>query len=199
MGFGDVLIDHLSTAEDSSDPNGSVSFKVKSAGFRRTIEKLGNKIDNMEAAFEFAGQRIAEFFILHFEQDQGPNEAEQMISWPEYSDRAKKGTNWIERKMNDPKNQGGDKLLHYTGALRASLEPGGDGNIFQVSNRQLVIGTEIGYAMFHQEGYNVKSHGKVYETKEQTKRPFIGLTDEERDQIVDQFDEFFFGDLESEQ
>jgi phage gpG-like protein len=195
MSIGDVLIDVLTNLEDGTTTDASVSFKINSRDFKRTIKNLGHKIDNMNESFEFMGQLIQGFVLNHFENDTGPDQNGNMVQWPAYSDRTEEGKNWIDKKMKSDKNTGGDKLLHYTGKLKASLQKGGPGNIHIATNRRLEIGTDIPYAMYHQRGFDTISHGKTYPTQQETLRPVFGLTDEEEEIALDEFEKHFFKDL----
>lgn len=197
MPIGDVLINTLVALEDGSKTNATIDFKIKSTDFRRYLTNLGVKTENMSDSFESVGKRIQEIFIQHFDSDQGPDRQGNMQTWPEYSERGRPGTNWIDRKMKDPKNNGGDKLLHYTGRLRASLEKGNEGNIHVVTKTRIEIGTDIEYAHFHQYGFNAANqYGGPYGTEALTSRPIFGLTEEESEEVAQEvFAEQFFKDL----
>lgn len=196
MSIGDVLINTLVSLEDGDKTNASVDFKIKSTDFRRFLTNLGKKTDNMNQQFEKVGQRIQEIFIQHFDSDSGPDRNGNLISWDPYSERGKPGTNWIDRKLRSSDNEGGSKLMHYTGRLRNSLEKGGEGNIHVVTKTRIEIGTEVEYAHFNQFGFNAKNKYGSYDTENLTRRPIFGLTDEESEEVAHEvFAEEFFKDL----
>jgi len=201
MAIGDTLINTLVTLEGGDKAGASVDFKIKSTDFRRFLKNLGMKTENMASEFEAVGQRIQEIFIQHFDSNQGPDENGKIKGWPAYSQRAPKGSNWIDRKdrVKDEKgrtNQGGDKLLHFSGDLRNSLEKGSSGNIHVVTKTRIEIGTDIPYAKYHERGFDAKNQYGTYDTTDETKRPIFGLTDEESNELAyDIFEEQFFKDI----
>ena len=182
---GNTLVNILATLEDG-EPRSEVFFKIKSPDFRRYIERLGNKIDNMKDSMEFLADEVEQAFINHYLEDQGPSSDEGSLeSWPELKEGRYK--DWKE-KHGHP-----DKLLNLTGDLERSLHKGGDGNIHNVTNKSLEIGTEIGYYIFAHTGFTDRTHTL---DPQETKRTIIGLTDEEEDEIMDNFKEFFFDSLD---
>lgn len=71
--------------------------------------------------------------------------------------------------------KGHDRILVETGALRESLvHVGGAGNIHDVMPRGMLFGTEIEYAVFHQEG-----------TRRMPARPPVGVSEETLDKFVE--------------
>ena len=82
---------------------------------------------------------------------------------------------WPALKPSTIARKGNDRILVETGALRASLvSVGGPGNISATAPRGMLFGTEVEYAIFHQEG-----------TRKMPARPPVGMSEETLDRAVE--------------
>lgn len=78
------------------------------------------------------------------------------------------GTSWGSLQPSTIKGQRNNRILFDSGALMASLVTvGGPGNVSGVAPRGLLFGTEVEYAIFHQDG-----------TPEMPARPPVGIKPE---------------------
>lgn len=77
-----------------------------------------------------------------------------------------------------------DKPLLDTGLLRASVTGAGTGHVEKLTDSELVIGTNLGYAVFHQGG-----------TRYIPARPFVGVSDPLADKFTTIFADFIVGQL----
>ena len=91
------------------------------------------------------------------------------------SQRDSNGSPWAPLKPSTVKRKGHSRILFESGALMASLVTvGGPGNINAVSERGLLYGTDIEYAIFHQDG-----------TSKMPARPPVGLSEETLTKLCD--------------
>lgn len=67
------------------------------------------------------------------------------------------------------------RILKATGALEASLVGPGAGHVEIISPHQLVFGTSVGYAGFHQRGTKRMPRRRVIELREQDRRNFVRI------------------------
>jgi phage gpG-like protein len=192
--IGATLKQVLAQLEDdegnSSGPRSITTFKMKSNDFRRYLSKLGVKLDDMQSSLEYIADQVEKTFINHYFSDTGPDASETGLdSWPDYYRGGEKDSYkaWKERKGY------GDKLLKLTGVLEKSLYPGGAGHIREVSNRKLEVGTEVGHYIFAHTGFTGKGGNP---TPTDTRRPIIGLTNEEEQEIIQDFIDNFFSGLD---
>lgn len=81
---------------------------------------------------------------------------------------------WSPLKESTVKKKGHDRILVEHGALMASLvSVGGPGNIHGAMPRGMLFGTDVEYAIFHQNG-----------TGKMSARPPVGLSEETLDKLT---------------
>lgn len=82
---------------------------------------------------------------------------------------------WPPLKPSTIKRKGNDRILVETGALMASLvSVGGPGNINAVESRGMLFGTDVEYAIFHQDG-----------TSRMPARPPVGMAEDTLKKLTD--------------
>jgi len=193
--FGQDLSDSILEIEDGTLEGGSVYFKTNSRDFRRIIGNLARKIDSMQDAFEYVGEKILEVYIQHFINEEGPDQSGNLIQWPDYNVHHETGEQEY-RKRKARKGYSYKLLVGKDESIEPALTKGGPGNIFNVSKFKLEVGIDIPHYGFHHQGFNVVDrNGQVHHGPEDTQRPIVGLTDDEQEEIMDDFMKEFFKDL----
>lgn len=202
MSISDVLKELDAIDEGSNDVEGRIYVKIDSKDLRRSLERLGHKIDNMKTSFEYIGEKILEVFIQHFFDEEGPDQAGRMKKWDDYHVNPDTGRQeHLERKRRSSPPIDEKLLIGEDNSFLPALERGGPNNIFKVSNnpRKLEVGVDIGHAILHNVGYTVKGKGgRVFYTESQMQRPFIGLTEDEENEIISEFEKEFFSGTDVE-
>jgi phage gpG-like protein len=156
------------------------TINFNSKPFRKLMKRLSDKLSDMTPIMELIGAKLTENFYNHFINNEGPDEDGNMISWPPYNiNPTAPLKSYIYRKR---RLGGDDKLLLMYGPLMESLTPGGDGNVFEVTDNSVTVGTDIGYYMFHHFGFRGKNGSP---TEEETKRPIVGISNDEEDELVE--------------
>ena len=133
-----------------------------------------NDIGNVKAIFADVEQQIASVdyrpVLEVFQSDIASGEALTFAaqSTPD-------GDAWPALAPSTVKRKGNSKILFATGSLMASLvNVGGEGNVHSVDSRQLVFGTDVKYAVFHETG-----------TAKFPQCFFVGISDETLQSLVE--------------
>lgn len=85
------------------------------------------------------------------------------------------GSPWAPLKPSTVARKGHSRILYETGSLMASLtQIDGPGNINAVSDRGSIFGTDVEYAIYHQNG-----------TPKMPARPPVGTNDEDVDKLCE--------------
>ena len=191
MGIGDVLryafareLDH--DGDYIGDPRAFVKLKISSKEVQRAVQALGDEIDDMSGAFEHLAKEISAFWLQHLANEVGPGEDDALHAWPAYNEPndPTKVAYWRRKQAK----LGHIRMLEYSGALKASLEVGGPGNIANFRPKSFEIGTDIFYYYYHHSGWSIPNGPN----EEDMKRPIIGLTDEETNVLIEDLTEEIF-------
>lgn len=143
-----------------------LSFKVEpdDVQIARIFENIAKKGTEFKTIFE----KIADEFYESQEKVFGAEGAfEGRARWAELSPRYRA---WKE------KNYPGMPILQLTGKMKSSLVgSGAEGSVYEVSNKELTVGTNVPYAIFHQRGTRRMPQRKIIEVTDRQKLRWVHI------------------------
>ena len=108
---------------------------LNSLNLSKEAEDLLNDLDDMTPLLKRLGQAAQRMMSEKFRQE-GPG-------WAELADST------LDRRRKDGK---GAQILRDTGRLFLSLTDSNDGSVYELTDKMLVLGTNLKYAAVHQFG-----------------------------------------------
>jgi len=138
------------------------------AAINAAVQQASQQIAKEAAAVDYSRILSAEFVTL--EKIHAGYFAEQ---------RAPSGAGWAALSPATVAKKGHTSILFEEGTLQNSLISGGAGAIRQSGGNELVYGTSVAHAGYHQTGFKNKRTGRRVPA-----RPMVGLSGESVDKIA---------------
>ena len=139
------------------------SYSIKVEGQERIIEEFNRLIkqsNDLTPVFRDIGEYLIESTQQRFVEQKSPDgEAWQPLSELSLSRKTRK-----------------DKILTESGTLADTLT-------YQISGDELLFGSNLEYAAMHQFG-GITSPKSMFPNKEIPARPFLGISDEDEEEIL---------------
>lgn len=120
----------------------NIDYEIDLGPVREMLNRVGG-INDFTEPLDYCAQHMVRSVDLNFAFNGRPTKWQPLAP------------STVARK--EAMGRSGNNILVFDGHLRNSFQQGKEGNIHEISPNQVVIGTNIEYAHFHQEGHAAKS------------------------------------------